>query len=227
MIVKSFGCSFTWGTELPDEVTEVRSYPSNLTWPALLAQHIKKDYQCFAWAGIGNFFIANSVLTHSVESCNSNDLFIINWTYIDRFDYLTGFNATSENVARPWKWETCRPDNNADFFKKYHSEIRDKIASLQLIKLCIDTLLQSNIRFIMTTVDDLIFDRIWNTSVSIKFLQDYIEPYFIKFNNQTFLQYADSLGHVRTPGGHLNEHAHRDIAKYVITSSDIQSIVDC
>ena len=227
MIVKSFGCSFTWGTELPDEATGLHSYPSKLTWPALIAQHAACEYQCLAWAGIGNFYIANTVLTQCIESRNSRDLFIINWTFIDRFDYLSEFNDSSKNLDKPWKWETCRPDNDPAFFKKYHSEIRDKLASLQLIKLCIDMLSQSNIRFIMTTVDDLILDRTWNTAPSIELLQDFIEPHITQFNNQTFVQYADSLGHTRTPGKHLSERAHYDVAQYAISSSDIQSIIGC
>ena len=229
MIVKSFGCSFTWGSELPDSIHGLYSVPSKLTWPALVADHLNCDYDCFAWPGVGNFYIANSILDQCTKSQESNDFFIINWTYLDRFDYLPAINDSCRNLTLPWKWRTCRPgeDEARDFFKKYHSETRSKLESLQLIKLCVDSLLQLNVRFVMSSIDNMLLEHTLVDSPSIKFLQDCIQPHITKFDGMNFLEYADTRKHARSHGGHLNEHAHSDIAQYVISSLNIQNTVDC
>lgn len=224
MIVKSFGCSFTWGSDLSDENAAKEIY-SHLTWPALVAKHFECNYDCFAWPGIGNFLIANSVL-NQCALVDTNDLFIINWTYIDRFDYVPASVEPWRNLDLPSSWQTCRPGNNVDFFKKYHSELRDKISSLQLVKLCIDTLLQQDIKFIMTALDELMFDQRWHTAPGIKLLQDYVQPYITRFNDQNLLDYTDSLGHARIGSGHVSERAHNDAAQYIINLLNKQNTID-
>lgn len=177
-------------------------------------------------------FIADRVLNQCNDSRDSADLFIINWTYIDRFDYiidngLSPGGDSRELVIQGTPWHTCRPGDNSDYYLKYHSEYKDKLASLQLVKLCIDTLLQQKIRFIMTAIDELMFDRSWHMSAAIELLQNYTLPYITKFNNQSFLEYVDGLGHVRTSSGHVNEYAHRDAAQCITNSLDIQNIIYC
>lgn len=225
MIVKSFGCSFTWGSDLSDEDAKKNIF-SNLTWPALVANHVKCDYNCFAWPGIGNFLIASSVLNQCAVS-GDNDLFIINWTYIDRFDYVPMLVNPKFSLAFPSNWQTCRPGDNSDYFKKYHSEFRDKLVSLQAIKLCIDTLLQRKIKFIMTALDDLMFDQRWHMSPGIELLQEYTQPYITTFDGQTLVDYANNLGHKRISNGHISEQAHYDAAQYMINFLDKQNIIDC
>lgn len=242
MTVKSFGCSFTWGSELPDCSIDLKTattppMPSGLTWPALIAKHKNTDYKCFAWPGAGNFFIANQVLDQCASSKGTDDFFIVNWTYIDRFDYVIPDHPGPYSNYRDWNrvddpgvaspWKTCLPSSSSEYYKSYHSEFRDKLASLQVVKLCIDTLLQLEIQFIVTAIDELMFDQSWHMSDSIKFLQDYTLPHITKFDNQSFIDYAIKCGHKRTSGGHIDEHAHRDVAQYIINSSDIQSTSGC
>ena len=101
MKIKSFGCSFIYGTDLQDEpnieiVQDLRGEYSHLTWPALLSKKLGHDYECFARPGSGNLQIAERIL----NECNSKDsnFFIINWTWIDRFDY----NERPDDVWQPW-----------------------------------------------------------------------------------------------------------------------------
>ena len=63
MTLKSFGCSFIFGSDLADDGRDgPYATPSQLTWPALLAQHLGRDYQCYARPGSGNLQILNTIL---------------------------------------------------------------------------------------------------------------------------------------------------------------------
>ena len=65
MNLKSFGCSFIYGSELSDEIpNNTHRHHSKLTWPGQLAQHLNYDYLCYARPGAGNLQIAEQVLTH-------------------------------------------------------------------------------------------------------------------------------------------------------------------
>ena len=85
MNLKSFGCSFIFGSELSDDGKNGRyATGSKLTWPAHVARHLNYTYLCYARPGSGNLQIAERTLTHLAT--NEHALFVINWTYIDRFD---------------------------------------------------------------------------------------------------------------------------------------------
>ena len=59
MKLKSFGCSFTYGSDLHDCKKYLeennKTVPSQYTWPALLANEFDMSYECFASPGAGNF----------------------------------------------------------------------------------------------------------------------------------------------------------------------------
>jgi hypothetical protein len=216
MKLKSFGCSFTWGSELPDE-SFTPNISSRLTWPGLLAKHLGCEYESFAYPGVGNLFIADRILNEC--SSDSESLYVINWTYIDRFDYVdpncrVAPHGKPDDWASETPWKTCLPGNNDVYFKHYHSEYKDKVMSLSYIKLCIDTLQQKNIKFIMTFIDDLLFDQQWHVSPAITMLQEVIYPVCDTFNGTNFIKFADALGHKRTATGHLSSNAHYDCFVY-------------
>jgi hypothetical protein len=106
MKLKSFGCSFIYGSDLSDEIIVPGSHASELSWPALLAKQINFDYECYARAGAGNLYILEQVLINAASS--QQDLFVIGWTWIDRFDYTD----TTDN------WKTILPvdTTEADFY---------------------------------------------------------------------------------------------------------------
>ena len=117
MNLKSFGCSFIYGSELSDEIiydpSKHRSpRHSKSTWPAHLARHLNYDYQCYARPGAGNLQIAERVLSHLAT--NETALFVINWTFIDRFDYFDINNPTRffNNT-----WSTIMPVDETDIAK--------------------------------------------------------------------------------------------------------------
>ena len=227
MNLKSFGCSFIYGSELSDEIIHDLSKQrsprhSKSTWPSHLARHLNYDYQCYARPGAGNLQIAERALTHLAT--NETALFVINWTFIDRFDYFDINNPTRffNNT-----WSTIMPVDETDIAKTYykdlHSEIRDKLTTLMSIKLVVDTLQQKNCPFVMTYMDDLIFDKQWHTTPAITDMQDYILPHMTTFDGLNLQQFAKKNGYPITSIGHPLEQAHAAAGELMIKVFDTQN----
>jgi hypothetical protein len=206
--IKSFGCSFVFGSELADSG---KTQPSKLTWPALLARHVKSDYECYAVPGSGNLQILEQILNQAAASDSAT--FVIGWTWIDRFDYY-------QSWPRTLSWKTIMPtdeDNTARmYYRDLHSEYRDKFTNLGYIKLAVDTLTQKQIPFMMTYMDELLFDQRWNTSAAATDLQEYTFPYMTKFENMTFLEWSRKNGYPETQLWHPLEQAHDAAADYLL-----------
>ena len=215
MQLKSFGCSFIYGSDLAD---------TNHAWPALLATQLGYDYKCFARPGSGNLQIAERVLNQIADS-NDSDLFVIGWTWIDRFDYI--------DVNDKWSgttWSTIMPVDTTTLAKTYyqtlHSEYRDKFTTLLSIRLVVDTLKQKRIPFVMTYMDNLILDQRWHTSPAVLDLQEYVRPYMTAFDDQTFLEWSRANNYSISPTLHPLETAHRNAADYMIKVFDKQNTID-
>lgn len=208
MNLKSFGCSYVFGTDLPDIVNDLSHTPSQLSWPALVAQQNNLGYECYARAGSGNLKTLERVLSNIAQ--DPTGLFVISWTWIDRFDYV---DCSDDS------WITLMPadqDNTAEFYYRYlHSQLRDKFSTLVNIKLAIDTLIQNNCQFIMTYIDELMFEEQWHTSPSIKQLQDYIRPHMTTFEGNTFVEWAKKKGFAFSKTLHPLEAAHQAAAEYL------------
>jgi hypothetical protein len=215
MKLKSFGCSFIYGSDLADEdLGEPYTPPSQLTWPALLAKELGYEYQCYARPGSGNLRILEKILTQIDQSTNC-DLFVVGWSWIDRFDYtVTKLNEDHEyDTAGTNTWRTILPvdsDNKATvYYRDLHSEFRDKLTSLINIKIAIDILKQKNISFVMTYIDNLMFSTEWHTTSAITNLQEYIRPYMTQFNKKTFLEFSKEKGFPISETLHPLEDAHQ------------------
>lgn len=209
MMLKSFGCSFIFGSDLQD---------TNLSWPALVAQHYNLPYSCLARPGSGNLQIAETILNHvSAEPT----LFVIGWTWIDRFDFVDMSND---------QWHTLLPVDSNDvaknYYKNLHSEYRDKLVNLMEIKLVLDTLLREKQPFVMTYMDDLLFDQRWHVSPAIIQLQNFIQPYMTTFDTQTFLNWSKTNSFTISDSWHPLEQAHSAAAELMIKVFDKQKIVD-
>ena len=210
MMLKSFGCSFIFGSDLSDDgQTVTYATPSKLTWPALMAKKIGLNYACYARPGSGNLRILESVLSHAATG--EKDLFVIGWTWIDRFDYTT----TQD------EWKTILPvDTTAlakTYYKDLHSQYRDKLTTLLQIRIAIDTLNQSQIPFIMTYMDDLIFESKWHTTSAVIRLQEFVQPYMTTFEGNTFLDWARTKKYEISPTLHPLEPAHAAAAEFMLS----------
>jgi hypothetical protein len=220
MLVKSFGCSFIFGTDLADAGP---GYPvknadgimtprgSQHTWPALYAKHLGYRYDCLAQPGCGNLHIAEYVLNHS----NDNALYIVGWTWIDRFDYVD---------PKSTRWNAIRPVDTTSvaqtYYRDLHSQYRDKLTSLIHAKIVIDTLKEKGHPFIMTYMDDLMFEADYRTGNAVVDLQKYVRPYMTRFEDKDFLTWSRCHGYPESPGWHPLEQAHAQAADYIIETFD-------
>lgn len=203
MKLKSFGCSFTYGTDL-DPIATRGSAASTLTWPALVARHLDLDYQCRAWPGIGNLQILERLLLElaNPEPC----VYVINWTWIDRFDYQAhGLH----------NWHTIRPtdsDLTAEvFYRDVHSQHSDQLRTLSYMHTALSMLQQHQAKFVMTCIDDLVWDTEWSRD-SVKIMQQHLRQYCTWFEGQNFLQWSRHCGHAVSDTLHPLHEAHRGAA---------------
>lgn len=209
MDIKSFGCSFIFGSELSDDgYGTAYATPSQLTWPAHLAKHLGYGYQCYARPGSGNLQITERVLSQATNA--ESALYVIGWTWIDRFDYV---NSDTD------QWKTIMPiDEDAvarTYYRDIHSEYRDKLATLMSMRLVVDTLKQKGYPFIMTYMDDLTFDTQWHTTPAVLELQDYVRPHMTRFEGKSFLEWSRSKGYPETAKWHPLEEAHLAAGNYI------------
>jgi len=200
MKLKSFGCSFIWGSHMPDEHPNY----SRLTYPALLAQSRGWDYECYARPGSGNLMIAESVLAELAEPA----VFVINWTFIDRFDYTT----------TDGQWQTVRPGNQDSvsdlYYRHLHSQYRDKLTTLLHIKTVADQLEANGVPYLMTYMDPLIFETEWHTNAAIEYLQNSIRSKLKDWDGKNLVDYSRDRGHKFDSSNHPLESAHRDLFEY-------------
>lgn len=207
MKLKSFGCSFIFGSDLSDITTKSKKY-SQLTWPAIIAQRLDMEYWCFARPGSGNLQILERVMVQAAGD-TADSLYIIGWTWIDRFDFV----HPVENL-----WHTIMPVNQDSVSKHYyrdlHSQYRDKLTTLIYIKTAVDILTQRGIPFIMTNIDQLIWEPEIYAADAIKNMQDHVKPHFKYFEDQTFLDWSRQQGFEISPAWHPLEPAHKAAADY-------------
>ena len=212
----AFGDSFTRGDELDDCPANNTStgFPfSRQTWPAVFAQLRDCDYLCFALGGVGNQYISWQI----ANRLRPDTLFIINWTYFERFDYV--------DIDKD-QWTTVHPrhDNKIShyFFKHIDSEVWNVYRNLQLMHGTVSLLKQHNIDFIMTCMDTKYsnsVDRMLNFhskwSDAILKLHEQVNPYVVSFEELTFLDWTRYNGFEIGPHGHPLEKAHTAAANYI------------
>lgn len=206
-MIKSFGCSFIFGTDLADDGREL-PFPtaSQFTWPALAAKHLGEPYLCRARGGSGNLQILERVLREI--STGEQALYIISWTWVERFDY-----EDNDPRRMPNEWKTICPITDSDaakaYYKYLHSEYRDKLNTLIYIKTAVDALVAAGCPFVMTYMDDLIFDQQWHAPASVLYLQDAVRPHLHAFNGKSFLEWSKQQGFEISPALHPLEPAHQ------------------
>ena len=226
MKLKSFGCSFIFGTDLHDDGRDgTWATPSQFSWPALLAKGLDYEYKCFARPGSGNLQIWERLINSLADA--EPALYVIGWTWIDRFDYIV-----DQSQARDFRWPGDRGASwkslmpistdtvSENYYRHLHSEHRDKLVSIQCIKSAIDLLKSHGHQFIMSYMDNLILDQQWNTSPGMILLQNEISPYLSDFKGKNFVDYSRDRGHEISATMHPLESAHADVAQLVLDNLD-------
>lgn len=217
MKLKSFGCSFIFGNDLHDDGREgAWATPSLHTWPALAAARLGMDYQCWAKGGMGNLQILDRVLLQAAydHTYHERALFVINWTWIDRFDYIVDHDRKVEHTRAKFRdtWSTITPVSDSEeaefYYRRLHSQHKDKLLSLIYIRTAVDVLEQKGIPFVMTYMDDIIKDTQHDVPYSITDCQDRVFPYLRAFDGMNFLDWSRSRGFPISPTLHPLEQAH-------------------
>lgn len=206
MKLKSFGCSFIYGTDLSD-IHDPRK-PSHATWPALLAEQLDIEYCCHAGGGHGNLSILDRLSAAIYQ--DPADLFVIQWTFIDRFDFSDPdghhFNKGTND------WSTLRSNDESDacdfYFRYLHSEYRDKLTSCLYINTALDMLQEKKCKFLMTSINDLILCDRYHVTDAMTTWQAKIRSNLTWFEGQDFLNWSLRQGFPVGVTGHPLEEAH-------------------
>jgi hypothetical protein len=228
MKIKSFGCSFIYGSELPltDKTSNVCfsrlkfSDLSNQSWPLLIADHYQLPFENYATPGIGNLIILERILAQA--ELVDPGFFIINWTWIDRVDFI---NPLTEN------WDTLRPSGNTQahltYYKHFYNQYHTMLTNASYILTAINVLNSKNIPFCMTLIDPMLFDPIdpnWQDPYALRMLQNSIRPYITWFDNMDFLSWSRKNNYSVSETWHPLTEAHSAAAKYMINFFDNQKI---
>ena len=215
--LKSFGCSFIFGSDLSD-VNNVEYKPSESTWPALIAKKLNIDYECYADPGQGNFKIYCDVLANSLF--NDDSVYVINWTWIDRHDY----------VDSQEQWNTLRPaqENQLQefYYKNLHSQLQDMIANASWIVSAAEHLKSLNCNFVMTYMDHNLLvpiDPNWHDPRYLEVLQQKLRHLLVDFDGLNFLDWSRQHNFPVSATWHPLEAAHQAAADYWLPQ--IQSLV--
>lgn len=210
MRLKSFGCSFVFGNDLPDDGRDLRrATPSALTWPALVARDLGLSYHCYARPGSGNLQIMEAVLNQL--AVKDTALFVIGWSWIDRFDYTDPHSQA---------WSTLMPIDQRpqaeNYYRHLHSEYRDKLASLSAIYTAVQALESQAQAYVMTYMDDLLFDTRYHQTPAVSQLQGWLAPRMTQFQGKNFLDWSRQQGHAISDTLHPLEQAHRAAADLLL-----------
>jgi len=224
--VIAVGDSFTRGDELADCPKQILGAPlsfSNNTWPALIAKNLSINYDCIAVGGRGNQWISWALLQQIDIHCNA--LFVVNWTYFCRFDFVDPDD----------QWNTLSPGSKTkkfktEYFKNLDSDIWNLIRNLQIIHSTFCLLKENNIDFIFTCHEPIFNQSVENLrslypltgiqkrwQISIQKLSQVVIPIVHEFEGLTFKEWSIEHGYDIGPGGHPLEKAHIEAAKYINT----------
>lgn len=221
--VIAIGDSFTRGDELSDCPLQSTTNPfahSKQTWPALIADALEVEYDCRSEGGRGNQWISNMVNSHI--KFQRPYLYIVNWTYFGRFDFL-------DNDDR---WSTLCPGSvkekfELDYYKNFDNDLWNLHRNLQLMHSSLCLLKENNVDFIFTCQDKLFKEKIdtlrpdldssiynhWKRSIEI--LQKTVVPTICEFEGLTFREWSAKHGYPIGRGSHPLEKAHIEAANYI------------
>ena len=212
MKLKSFGCSFFYGSDLHDQIDhDAPPYAhSNLTWPALISATHGFQYECYSEPGIGNFKILCNIISQA--SLDDPAIFLINWTWIDRFDFVNDQE----------QWTTIRPSSDSEasgiYYRNFHSQIKDMTTSIYAINTAIDFLNERKIPFLMSYMDYNILETIdpnWHDPKYVSVIQDKIKKFLIDFQGKNFLDWSRDHGFPISEAWHPLDSAHSAAAEYM------------
>ena len=184
---------------------------SQKTWPALLAKKFNLDYECYAYPGQGNFKILCDLISEA--GLDDPALMIINWTWIDRFDYVNEFE----------QWSTLRPVSDSSlndfYYRNLHSQFKDILTSVYAINTAVDFLNERKIPFVMSYMDYNILETVdpdWHDPRYLSVVQNKVKKYLVDFQGKNFLDWSRDQGFPISKSWHPLEDAHQAAAEYMM-----------
>jgi hypothetical protein len=207
--LKSFGCSFIYGSDLKDINLEALSQPSVSVWPAVIAKNLNLNYECYALAGQGNFKIYCDILANSYK--NDDSVYLVNWTWIDRFDFVNHLE----------QWKTLRPSETSQlekvYYQNFHSQLCDMISNASYIISAAEHLQSLNCPYVMTHMDHNLLmpiDPGWHDPRYLEVLQQKLQGILVDFDGDNFLDWSRKNNYPISDSWHPLEDAHRAAADY-------------
>ena len=176
MIIVAAGDSFVRGDELQDCAS---TQYSRSTWPALLSTG--HSYHCIARAGVGNEYIARSVINYCELKSKQDVFVIVQWTFPNRYEFRFTFETGQRDP-----WYTVGAWNLIDDIKvieqEFHSDNPD-ILNMQQAHL--DRARRSGVRQFaeryFRDVGSSEYWEIYSTLHEIVYLQNYLKLHNIPY----------------------------------------------
>lgn len=236
------GCSFTFGAELQDPVTQA--------WPALVAKSLGRSFTNFAVPGGTN----DRTVYQTLQNLHNHDCFFIAWTFYARFtefnpvdNFEINFNPAlnldpSLHLSNDLKTNYKKYKRYGEmYYKHWFNELYECKKWLQQIILLQSFLARHDKKYIMlnTTHNNLdswmqptgtfiesvrpllaFFDRLDDAQLLAeqreiqRYAQMIDQSRFVRWNDWCIidLQHQVPLG----PGGHILEDGHRAVAEIVL-----------
>jgi hypothetical protein len=81
------GDSFLYGLDMLDCSPANNYGPSSNTWPALLSNHMGREYVCASFPGSSNTAIARRTILACEKNKNKDRFVVIGWSFLNRFEF--------------------------------------------------------------------------------------------------------------------------------------------
>ena len=198
---------------------------SKHTWTALLANMLGNTYICYASPGASNQTISRKLMQF-LPFINNDDYVIINWTYIDRWEFVD-----IEKLPIDSQWKNITPTSNINskfekfYFNFIQNELWNKWNSLKEIMLAINILKAKNIQFLMTCNDTLLLDQKCHAPSYVKNTQNEIKDHIIWFEGMGFNEWVSKYNFPRgKDNNHPLEEAHIAAFNYIKEQNTFNTI---
>jgi hypothetical protein len=189
------------------------------TWPALLAKHLGIEYVCHAYPGESNHSIARKVIKF-IDHIRSDDLVIINWTYVSRWDF---YNENASHVRKRWQSVSAGSEDTVykDFYLKHmQCEVADLWGTLQNMLLISSVLENKCIDYKMTCIDNLLLTDNHHDIDYISNAFKEVKDKILWFEDSGFYSWAVKNNLPLGPNGHPLIEAHQAAFEYIRDNYD-------
>lgn len=217
--IVSFGDSFIFGSEIENNTF------GNMGWPGIASKTLETDFECQAVPGTSNDSIARRIFSYYQKHPN-NDLAVINWTWIMRWDYFLPKEREWESLG-VGKFCLSKAHSEKQYKKLtdlYHKYIIDnqmfnKWNNLKTIYSVNMFLENQNIPHLQTYMDHELVENEWFNEDYLLHIKDACKNNLFDFDGLNFLDWSKKNGfEITNPGWHPLEDAHVAAAEYWLST---------